>query len=241
MHGRLGIRNSPSLVNVGYVNLLFWDGGALTLEAQALGPLEADFEMNMNLGDLIQRIEGDESYTQQFEEAFDKGPSVPTITQALAAFQRTIRSGGSRFDRFRAGETSALSAAEQRGLDLFEGKANCAACHSGFLLTNQSFENNGIEPAGSDSGRARITLDPDDYLEFRVPSLRNIEKTAPYMHDGRFQTLEDVIAHYDRGGSGVRNQSPLIEPLRLSDDEKRDLIAFLNSLTDETILTGLRP
>lgn len=241
VHGRLGIRNSPSLVNVGYVNLLFWDGGALTLESQALGPLEADFEMNMNLGDLITRIELDDSYVTQFEEAFGEGPSVPTVTQALASFQRTIRSGGSRFDRYANGAISALNDGERRGLELFNGKANCASCHGGFLFTNQTFENNGIEPAGSDSGRARITLDPADYLEFRVPSLRNVEKTAPYMHDGRFDSLEDVIDHYDKGGSGVRNQSALISSLRLTDQEKRDLIAFLHTLTDETILTGLAP
>jgi cytochrome c peroxidase len=241
VHGRLGIRNSPTLVNVGYINLLFWDGGALTLEAQALGPIEADFEMNMNLGDLVRRIGSDESYVQQFEEAFGEGPSVPTLTQALASFQRTIRSGGSRFDRFQTGESSALSAAEQRGLELFNGKANCASCHNGFLFTNQAFENNGIEPAGSDSGRARITLDPEDYLAFRVPSLRNVEKTAPYMHDGRFASLDEVVAHYNRGGTGVRNQSSLIEPLHLTEGEKDDLISFLKTLTDDVILTGLNP
>lgn len=241
VHGRLGIRNSPSLVNVAYLNLLFWDGGALTLEAQALGPLEADFEMNMNLGDLITRVESDPSYVSQFEEAFGEGPSIRTLTQALASFQRTIRSGGSRYDRYVSGAVDALTDSERRGLELFRGKANCASCHKGFLFTNQAFENNGIEPAGSDSGRARITLDPADFLEFRVPSLRNVEKTAPYMHDGRFDSLEDVIDHYDQGGTGVRNQSALITPLRLTDQEKRDLIAFLNSLTDETILTGFTP
>ena len=120
-------------------------------------------------------------------------------------------------------------------------KANCASCHNGFLLTNQAFENNGIEPAGSDSGRARITGLPEDFLTFRVPSLRNVEKTAPYMHDGRFQTLDDVIAHYDRGGSGVRNQSPQIQPLQLTESEKQDLIAFLKTLTDDIILTGISP
>lgn len=241
VHGRLGIRNSPTLVNVGYINLLFWDGGALTLESQALGPLEADFEMNMNLGELIRRVESDESYLEQFEEAFGEGPSVQTLTQALASYQRTIRSGGSRYDRYEAGAVDALSDAERRGQALFNGKANCASCHAGFLFTNQAFENNGIEPVGSDSGRARITLDPADYLEFRVPSLRNVELTAPYMHDGRFQSLDEVIDHYDEGGTGVRNQSPLIEPLRLTKSEKSDLIAFLQSLTDETILTGLSP
>ena len=239
VHGRLGIRNSPSLVNVAYLDLLFWDGGSLTLEGQALAPIEAEFEMNMNLGDLIGGLEADASYREAFDEAFGKGPSVQTLTAALAAFQRTIRSGGSRFDRHEQGQTDALSPSEKRGLELFRGKANCASCHNGFLLTNQAFENNGIEPAGSDSGRARITGSPEDFLRFRVPSLRNVDITAPYMHDGRFNALEDVIDHYDRGGSGVRNQSPLIRPLRLSEAEKADLLAFLKALTDDIILTGL--
>ena len=241
VHGRLGIRNSPSLVNVAYLDLLFWDGGSFTLEAQALAPIEADFEMNMNLGVLMERLKADPAYAREFEDVFGEGPSVATLTKALAAFQRTIRSGGSRYDRYLAGQTSALSAAERRGMDLYNGKANCASCHNGFLLTNQAFENNGIEPAGSDSGRARITGLPEDFLTFRVPSLRNVEKTAPYMHDGRFQTLDDVIAHYDRGGTGVRNQSPQIQPLQLTESEKQDLIAFLKTLTDDIILTGISP
>lgn len=239
VHGRLGIRNSPSLVNVAYLDLLFWDGGSLTLEGQALAPIEADFEMNMSLGDLISRVEADPSYVAAFNEAFGEGPSVQTLTAALAAFQRTIRSGGSRFDRHEQGHTNALSASEKRGLELFRGKANCAACHNGFLLTNQAFENNGIEPAGTDSGRARITGSPKDFLQFRVPSLRNVDITAPYMHDGRFASLEDVIEHYDRGGSGIRNQSPLIRPLNLTEKEKADLLAFLRALNDDIILTGL--
>ncbi len=241
VHGRIGERNSPSLVNIGYINLLFWDGGALTLEAQALAPLEADFEMNMNLGDLISRIGEDPSYAAEFDEAFGEGPSIQNVTQALASFQRTIRSGGSRFDRFEAGAVDALSAAERRGMELFNGKANCASCHAGFLFTNQAFENNGVAFTYPDSGRARITIDPADFMEFRVPSLRNVEKTAPYMHDGRFATLEDVIEHYDEGGSDVRNKSALIEPLRLTESEKGDLVAFLHTLTDEVILTGLAP
>lgn len=239
VHGRLGERNSPSLVNVAYMNLLFWDGGAFTLESQALAPLEADFEMNMNLADLITRIGQDDTYASQFEEAFGEGPSIQTVTQALASFQRTIRSGGSRYDRFVDGQTSALSAAEQRGLALFEGKANCSSCHGGFLFTDQAFVNNGIEPTGADSGRARITLDSEDFLRFRVPSLRNVEVTAPYMHDGRFGSLSDVIEHYDQGGTDVRGQHPSIQPLRLTPDEKQDLEAFLHTLTDDTILTGI--
>ena len=239
VHGRRGIRNSPTLVNVGYLNLLFWDGGAFSLEAQALAPLESEVEMNMNLGGLILRIETNPSYQAAFEDAFGEGPSIATLTQALGAFQRTIRSGGSRFDRFTSGDNNALTPAEKRGLGLFNGKANCSSCHSGFLFTNQEMQNNGIAPAGSDSGRARITLDPADFMKFRVPSLRNADLTAPYMHDGRFFTLADVIEHYDEGGTEVRGKSALIRPLHLTNEEKLDLEAFLKTLNDDVILTGI--
>jgi len=239
VHGRLGIRNSPSLVNAAYLKLLFWDGGAFTLESQALGPLENPVEMNMNLGELLDRIQQDSSYVEEFQDVFNQSPDLKTVTQALATFQRTIRSGGSRFDSFIDGNTSALSEQEERGMALFSGKAKCATCHSGPLFTDQEFKNNGLAFTTSDSGRARITLDPNDFAQFKTPSLRNIELTAPFMHDGRFRNLDEVLEHYDAGGTGSRGQDADIKPLSLSTNEKEDLISFLKSLTDEKILTGL--
>ena len=239
VHGRLGIRNSPTLVNAAYLKLLFWDGGAFSLESQVLGPLENPVEMDMNLGSLLDRIEVDSTYVQAFQTVFGQQPDLVTLTQALASFQRTIRSSGSRLDAYREGQTSALTPGELRGLALFEGKAGCVSCHAGPLFTDQAFKNNGIEIALSDSGRARITLDTKDFGKFRTPSLRNVGLTAPYMHDGRFSTLEDVIEHYNAGGSGARGQDPLVVPLSLSPTEKEDLVSFLQSLTDETIRIGL--
>lgn len=237
--GRLGIRNSMSLVNVGYQKLLFWDGGALTLENQALAPIEDRNEMDSELLDVLEKVNGEPTYRAQFLETFGDTATVKTLTQALAAFQRTIRTGGSRFDRYLDGDASALTAAETRGKNLFDGKAECSACHEGRLLTNQAFENNGLTFANSDSGRARITLDPADFGHFRVPSLRNLALTAPYMHDGRFRTLEEVVVHYDLGGTGSDNQHESVRPLGLSADERSDLLAFLRSLEDEVVLSGV--
>lgn len=230
---RTGVRNAPSLLNVAYQQLLFWDGGSLNLEAQVLAPLENKDEMDADVGIVIQRLIDHPTYPALFKEAFGAAPSIRTLTQAVAAYERTLVSSGSRYDQYLQGDTLALSPEEQSGLELFQGKAACATCHSGFLLTNLAFENKGLAIMQADSGRARITLDPSDYGRFKVPSLRNVAITAPYMHDGRLPTLTGVIQHYNRGGDNVRGQSPHVKPLGLSDDEMRSLEAFLNSLTDE--------
>lgn len=239
VEGRSGLRNAPSLVNVAYRKLFFLDGGALTLENQVFGPLEDKNEMDIDLAEALDRLNAHPSYREAFERVFDAPPTLRTLTQALAAYQRTIRSGGSRYDRHRAGDKAALTPAEKRGLAFFEGKGGCATCHGGFLLASHAFENNGLAFAGGDSGRARITHNPEDFGKFRVPSLRNAALTAPYMHDGRLPTLESVVEHYDRGGDGVRGQHPAVRPLNMAAMEKADLVAFLESLTDESVLTGL--
>lgn len=237
--GRSGLRNAPSLVNVAYQKLFFRDGGALTLENQVFGPLEDENEMDADLAEILDRLNADPAYRQDFERVFGSPPTLRTLTQALAAYQRTIRSGGSRYDRYRAGDEEALTSAERRGLTLFEGEADCATCHAGFLLASHAFENNGLVFANGDSGRARITQNPEDFGKFRVPSLRNVALTAPYMHDGRLSTLEVVVEHYDRGGANVRGQHPAVRPLGLTAMEKTNLIAFLESLTDASVRTGL--
>ncbi len=198
-------------------------GGAFTLESQALGPLENPVEMDMNLGALLDRISSDASYQAAFEDVFGQEVNVLTLTQALGAFQRTIRSGGAPIDRYLSGQEDALSASARRGMILFENKADCASCHSGFLFTDQTYQNNGLTFAAADSGRARITLNSDDFAKFRVPTLRNVGISAPFMHDGRFFSLEEVINHYDRGGTNSRGQSGLVRSLQLSDMEKADL------------------
>ena len=239
IEGRIGIRNAQSLVNIAYQSLFFWDGGALTLENQVFAPLQDHNEMDADLKEVLDRLNANASYRQTFEEAFNEDANLRTLTQALAAFQRSIRSGGARYDRYLSGDEGAMTTTEQRGLMLFEGKAGCNTCHSGFLLTDKSFQNNGLAFANADSGRARVTLLSEDFGKFRVPSLRNVADTAPYMHDGRLATLEAVIDHYDQGGTGARGQHEAVVPLGLTDQEKRDLIAFLHSLSDESIRYGV--
>ncbi|MEO0556916.1 MAG: cytochrome c peroxidase [Bacteroidota bacterium] len=233
--GRIGLRNSPSLLNVAYRPVLFWDGGALFLEGQALVPLEDEHEMDVPIDTVLARLRADASYMDQFEAAFDgEGPSIQTFTYALAAFQRTIVSAPTRFDRFRAGGTDALTATEQRGLELFD--LHCQACHAGPLLTSDGYQNNGATVTDADPGRERITHDAVDRGRFKVPSLRGVAGTAPYFHDGRFETLADVVDHYDRGGDGTPNQSLEVRPLRLTEAQRSALVAFLTTLDDEPAL-----
>ena len=233
---RRTLRNSPSLINVAYQRRLFWDGGSFSLEAQVIAPLEHPAEMNLPLAEALRRLEQHETYPARFTEAFASPISVQTLTLALATYQRTLISSGSAYDRWRDGDVNALSASAKRGHTLFHGGAGCATCHHGFLFTDQSFQNNGLSITNADSGRARITLQPQDAGRFRVPSLRNVALTAPYMHDGRFDTLMEVLEHYNRGGDGVRNQHPSIAPLGLRQAELDDLASFLVSLTDEDVV-----
>lgn len=240
VENREGLRNSPSLINVAYQRLLFWDGGSLTLEAQVLAPLENEDEMDIEIDTVLTRLRQHPEYPALFEQAFGEGPTIATLTQAIASFERTLVSTGSRYDRFVAGDESALTAQERNGMDLFFGDAGCASCHSGFLFTDQSFRNKGLQITRSDSGRARITLDPDDFGRFKVPSLRNVALTAPYMHDGRYETLAEVVDHVDRGGDDVRGRDPVMQPLNLTDAEKNALVAFLGTLTDERPAAAVR-
>jgi cytochrome c peroxidase len=162
-------------------------------------------------------------------------PSVFTLTRAIANFERTLIGGTSKYDRFiDKKDSSILSDSEKRGINIFFGEnGECFHCHQGFNFTDNSFRNNGLYMQYADSGRARITQLPSDIGKFKVPSLRNVEKTAPYMHDGSKATLEAVIDHYVSGGFKHPNKSPVIQPLKLSDQEKQDLLSFLKTLTDQ--------
>ena len=237
--GRLGTRNTPSLINTAYHKLFFWDGGSITLEHQVFGPLQNSTEMGLNLASVLDRLNSIETYREEFNHVFGASPDLRGLTQAIAAYQRTLISGGTRYDSYKAGDQHALSIAERRGLALFEGKAGCVHCHNGFLLTNLTFENNGLSISRGDSGRARVTGLWEDYGKFKVPSLRNVAQTAPYMHDGRMSTLSEVIEHYDKGGSDVRGKNDLIQPLNLDATERTDLEGFLHSLTDSIIFSGV--
>jgi cytochrome c peroxidase len=232
VEGRAGLRNSPSLLNVAYRTSFFWDGGALFLESQALVPLEDEREMDHPVETVVEQLAADPAYAALFAEAFDgEGPSVRTLTYALGAYQRTLVSAPVALDRYRAGDTDALPADARRGLALFE--QHCQRCHAGPLLTTEGFENNGVTVTEADPGRERITHDAAERGTFRVPSLRGVARTAPYFHDGRHETLEAVVLHYDRGGDGTPGQSAAVRPLRLSPAERADLVAFLRTLDDK--------
>lgn len=238
VHGRLGLRNSPSLANVGYVPKLNKDGGVPKLDIQALVPIEDENEMNINLEDVVARLNTVESYRSDFLHAFGDEASIYNVPRALAAFLRTMISGHSPYDDYIAGNDNALSLSAQRGAALFfSANLACSSCHNGFNFTNDSFANNGLYlDYGLDPGRQRVTISTDDEGHFRVPSLRNVGLTAPYMHDGSLSTLEAVIDHYNKGGVKHPLQDERIRPLSLSDQEKVDLIAFLEHLTDEDFI-----
>jgi len=238
--GRLGFRNSPSLANVVYYPVMLKDGGNPNLETQPYVPIETHFEMDFNMVLLVNRLNENADYVEEFKAVFGKTPDPFGITRALAAFERTLISGNSAYDQYTyQGKTSALTTSQKIGMELFfSTELNCSSCHGGFLLTDNTFQNNGyFSNYSADSGRARITLLQEDVGKFRVPTLRNIGLTAPYMHDGSVVTLEEVIDQYMLGGSGHVNQSELIKPFNLSLVEKSDLINFLNALTDEEFIS----
>lgn len=232
--GKQGIRNAPSLLNVAYLPYLFWDGGNPTLEQQVLAPINNPNEMDYDVNEVVKKLQQDPTYLVLFKQAYNLPPSVYTLTRAIACYERTLIGGTSRYDKYLLNDTNALNQSEKNGMNLFFGeKGECFHCHQGFNLTDNSFRNNGLYTQYADSGRARITQVLADIGKFRVPSLRNAEMTAPYMHDGSFSTLQEVIDHYNSGGKKHPNKSPIIKPLKLTAQEKQDLINFLKSLTDK--------
>jgi cytochrome c peroxidase len=234
INNRIGTRNAPSLINVAYQPYMFWDGGNPTLEQQVLGPISNHLEFDFDVYKIIDRLIKHPTYPALFKKAYNQEPTVFSLTRAIACFERTLIGGTSRYDTYiQNKDSSALSNSEKNGLNLFfSEKAECFHCHQGFLFTDLSFRNNGLATVYADSGRARITQVPSDIGKFKVPSLRNVEKTPPYMHDGSLNTLEDVVNHYASGGANHPNKSPVIQPLTLTTKEKTDLINFLKSLTD---------
>jgi cytochrome c peroxidase len=237
VEGRTGSRNAPPLFNLAWTGSYFWDGGVDSLERQAMAPIMDPREMDLPLEEATARVAADPAYPARFQAAFGSAVTPLAVTQALASFVRGLVSGDNRLDRHRRGEPHALGAAEQRGLAIFEGeRGECFHCHTGFNLTTDRYANNGSYLPGGDVGRQRVTGKANDLGRFRVPSLRNIAVTAPYMHDGSLATLEEVIEHYDRGGRGHESTDANIRPLHLGPGEKRDLLAFLQALTDETFL-----
>jgi cytochrome c peroxidase len=233
----LGKRNSPPIFNLAWSQSFFWDGGVINIENQPINPIQNPVEMDMTLPDIITKISSDADYRQQFKTVFgDETINSQRIFKAICQFMGAIVSDNSRYDKFVRGEDGGtLSAQEQNGLALFRTK--CSECHKEPLFTDYTFRNNGLMPTlwANDSGRAHITLDANDLYKFKVPSLRNLELTPPYMHDGRFKTIDEVLDHYRSHIS----TSPTLDPslsggIAMSDNEKQDIISFLKTLTDTT-------
>jgi cytochrome c peroxidase len=234
VEGRTALRNAPTLINCAYLPNTMWDGGVPTLEQQILAPVSNPLEMDFDINKAVARLSAHPRYPSLFRKAYGQLPSVYALTRAIACYERTLLGGNCRYDRYLYDhDSSALSISEKRGMGLFFGeRGECFHCHGEYNFTDNSFKNNGLYVNYPDSGRARITLKQSDVGMFRVPSLRNVEKTAPYMHDGSLPTLEAVIDHYNIGGEAHPNKSGLLKPMHLTSGEKKDLVAFLKSLTD---------
>ncbi|MGB6037900.1 MAG: cytochrome c peroxidase, partial [Cryomorphaceae bacterium] len=257
LYGDMTRRNSMALVNMAWNTSFFWDGRSRTLEEQLLEPVENPIEMDLIWKEAVERIASDSTYQDMFTAAFGT-PCVDSvrITYAMAQFIRTMVSANSEFDQAQYGPGQ-LSISEQNGLflflaeggdpDVFPGGQNggdCFHCHGGglVLFTDQQFHNNGLDSVFTDLGRAEVNGSPFSEGQFKTPTLRNIALTAPYMHDGRFQTLEEVIEHYNSGGHLSQTIDPLMKfqgvGLGLSEQDIDDLVAFLETLTDEEFVNN---
>jgi cytochrome c peroxidase len=253
-------RNSQTLINVAYNKTLLWDGRAAALEKQALGPIQNPLHMNHNLDLLIEKLKAVPDYVERFQNVFGTSVTPDGLGKALAAFERTLITRNAPFDRYMKGDQQAISESALRGMELFQGKARCILCHHGSNFTDNQFHNLGVPPAPllahplvqaslrfdakrmniqayqevtEDWGRYLVTKEEKDKGAFRTPSLRNVTQRDPYMHNGVFQSLEEIIDFYDQGGGAVPRKSPLIQPLGLTAQEKRDLLTFLHALTGE--------
>ena len=239
VEGRAGTRNTPSVMNSAGRTRFFWDGRSETLEEQALGPIANPLEMDLPVDDAVARLLADPTWVARFQDTYNAPPSPRTLGRALAAYQKTLNTVDSPYDRYALGQEDAISDAAKRGRLLFITKAQCVSCHAGEDFTSDRFKNIGIYNGRqfNDEGRGGITGDPAQKGEFKVPGLRNVALTAPYMHNGMFKTLRQVIGYYDAPDKVVphaRNRDPfLAQPLRLTEKEKTDLESFLRALTDK--------
>ena len=202
------------------------------MRSKVLVPIQEENEFHNNILDIVDSLKLDQSYVDDALEAYGSEITPFVITRAISCFERTLISGGSPFDRYLSGEENALSSEELNGLQIFESKG-CVNCHSGQLLSEFEIINNGLYEEYEDPGLFHLTNDPNDIGKFKVPSLRNVTMTHPYMYDGSLATLDDVLDHYVSGGSNHPNKSELITPIELNEEERADLKAFLNALTDQ--------
>ncbi len=238
----LGVRNTPSVMNMASREHFFYDGRAATLEEQAIGPIENPVEMNLKIDEAIKRLNESEIYQSLFKKIYLEEPTVENLTNALADFQRSLESDGTApHDEWINDENpNGLSLSQQRGREIFLDKGKCFDCHFGPDFTGDEFRNIGTydEKEYKDRGRFDVTKDSSDLGKFKTPGLRNVALTAPYMHDGSLETLEEVVEFYSDLYMFVQEpiniDTLMVEPLKLTYQEKEDLVNFLHSLTDET-------
>ncbi len=236
--GKRGGRQAPTVYNTALNPVQFWDGRAGSLEEQAIGPIINPVEMAETHENVVNKLSKIKGYREQFQKVFGTGVNMQGIAEAIAAYERTILSTNSAFDKYVQGDEKAMSSAAIRGMALFKGKARCILCHNGPNFTDNQFHNLGVPQVGpmkEDLGRYYVTLRKKDIGAFKTPTLRSIIETSPYMHDGVFQTLEEVIDFLNKGGDTNAHLSPLMKPLNLTSGEKGDVLAFLQALTGEEI------
>jgi cytochrome c peroxidase len=250
IHGKKGNRKAPPILNAAFpvYPVWFWDGRVASLAEQAKGPMANPVEMGMTLGQVVGVVRSIPGYAPYFREAFgDERVDIDRIAEAIAAYEATRLSGNSAYDRWDAGDASALTAEQRQGRDLFFGKAGCNQCHLGFNFTDARFHNVGVgwksPPPGvdprrgfADPGRAAVTGKPEDTGAFKTPTLRDVSRRAPYMHDGSVATLREAVLAYDRGGTPNPWLSSDVKPLHLTAREVDALVAFLGALDGEGFL-----
>jgi len=231
--GQKGNRSAPTVINRAYSLAQFWDGRAASLEEQAKGPMANPLEMGTTHEIIVTKMRKIPGYSPLFFAAFGtRNLDIDKVAQAIATFERTILSGGSAFDRYKAGDKNAMTPAQVRGFDVFENKAKCDSCHEGANFTTNEYHNIGIgtDKSDPDVGRLKVTGDPKDWCVFKTPTLRDVARTGPYMHDGSLKTLRAVVDYYDKGGTPNKNLDEKIKPLHLTDQDKDDVVEFLKAL-----------
>ena len=239
VNGKLGSRNTPSSMNLSARSFFFHDGRAETLEDQAAGPIENPVEMNLPIAEAIKKLNANENYKSYFKAIYNEVPNRINLLNAISSFERTLETSNTPFDRFMKNDNNAISEAAKRGQIIFNIKGKCFDCHFGPDFTGDQFKNIGLYNGKdlNDVGRFVVTKDSNDIGKFKVPGLRNITITSPYMHNGMFKTLSEVIDYYNTPTTFVKgsinSDTLLLKPLGLSKEEKSDLLEFLKTLTDD--------
>jgi cytochrome c peroxidase len=234
--GQKGGRSAPTVFNRAYSLAQFWDGRAKSLEEQAGGPMQNPIEMGNTHGAVVKTLQSIPGYRARFKQVFGtENFGIEEVTKAIATYERTVLSGNSPYDRYKAGNRKAMTASAVRGMDVYFNKAKCDQCHEGINLTTNAYHNLGVgaDKPNPDEGRFAVTKNPGDWGAFKTPTLREIARTAPYMHDGSLKTLEEVVDFYDKGGIPNKNLDERMKPLKLSDTDKKDLVEFLKALNGE--------